>query len=218
MAFCDECGEPMTSNANFCAKCGSRVSGDDSAAASSPSASVLRPATSFSTDPQGASALSVSGRRSSTMKAAFIVTAVMLLIILAVLVRRSTPAREGGDITGATSGIPRTLGVTSPGKLTAEMAQRAVDAWRGGNAPVRVLGVAEEPSQNSATADLEFSRDFRIRDAIFGETFADGPGTATFKHYTDGRWVMTSISCQGKHDSSGTVLLGDSWNTNVEVR
>ena len=102
-------------------------------------------------------------------------------------------------------------------KLTTERVQTAIDTWRGGNPPVKVLGVAEEPSQNSATADLQFSRNFKVQDSFFGPAFADGPGTATFKHYTDGRWVMTNITCRGSH-AGVTGLLGGSWDINIEVR
>ena len=102
----------------------------------------------------------------------------------------------------------------SQGHLTTADAQNAVDRWKKGwldsqikrqesfgvrvtdqalaeleavakkLQAARVVGVQEVPSDNTATAELDMS--------------APPPGYATFVHFTDGRWVMTTVQWKGE--------------------
>lgn len=55
-----------------------------------------------------------------------------------------------------------------------------------------MLGIRELSKENATTADLTFT-DFHLTgDGI--QRIYSGPGTAVFKHYNDGRWVLTDVS------------------------
>jgi RNA polymerase subunit RPABC4/transcription elongation factor Spt4 len=122
-------------------------------------------------------------------KAVWIIGGIAVLIIIGIL------AASGGG-----------------GKLTTERAQQAVSQWSGG---VRVMGVQELPQENAATASLSFSS-FNIREqGLFGMSSTrnySGPGEATFKHFTDGRWVLVKVSTSEAFNS----VWWD--NLNIQVR
>ena len=74
-------------------------------------------------------------------------------------------------------------------KLELEAASKSVVAT------VKVLGVQELPTLNSATADLEMGN-FFSRDT--GRLSVNAiRGQATFVHYTDGRWVLNRVTWDG---------------------
>lgn len=89
-------------------------------------------------------------------------------------------------------------GCSDSGKLTNQIAQRAVTQWAGtGNGNVMVMGVLEVPQENLAKADIQFSRfKYPSKDSMFGNTTTEtysGSGVAIFAHYNDGRWILTQI-------------------------
>lgn len=59
------------------------------------------------------------------------------------------------------------------------------------NAKVTVQGVQEIPQQNMAEADVRYTN---ARAGCGGAAGSWSSGVATFKHYIDGRWVLTKIT------------------------
>jgi tetratricopeptide (TPR) repeat protein len=98
---------------------------------------------------------------------------------------------------------PKTLSAVNNKHLMTAPAQvavdRALDEFVAAfsvdpNAIVIVQGVAENMQDNTASADLTFSHvefDCRIGDIRQGQRWSSGK--ALFKHYTDGRWVLTDL-------------------------
>lgn len=56
---------------------------------------------------------------------------------------------------------------------------------------VAVVGVQEIPAQNAAVADLDMKSFYWRANGSYFTTKL--PGKATFAHYSDGRWVLTTI-------------------------
>lgn len=109
------------------------------------------------------------------------------------------------------------------GTVTTEKAQRAVDRAMDiikgklgnlitPNARARVQGVQELPQQNMAQADVTFLDTVAGSPSCMGLRYRWNHGVATFKRYTDGRWVMT-------HLNTGEIMCGGTWTfNNLEVR
>jgi len=109
--------------------------------------------------------------------------------------------------------------------LTTERAEQAVQQWTlgaficrcngpctaSGGSPVKVTGVQELPQENSAKAILMFEK-APINHSCPGERIYSGPGEAIFSHFTDGRWVLSSISTSEQFN-------GFTWkNLNIDVK
>jgi hypothetical protein len=80
-------------------------------------------------------------------------------------------------------------------KLTQQQAQAALDKWISRESgSVTVSGVQEIPQENSARARLTF-RNLHIEwtEGNPRQMNYSDSGTATFTHYTDGRWVLNQI-------------------------
>jgi hypothetical protein len=101
--------------------------------------------------------------------------------------------------------------VSSPpdnGKLTTEKAQITLTRWVS-EGQVEVRGIQD--SGNAAQADITFTDfHFTLRQDGVPRNYS-GPGTAIFKHYNDGRWVLTNVSTSQGYKS----IRWD--NLNVEV-
>lgn len=114
----------------------------------------------------------------------------------------------------------------SPGTgLTKENAQQAVNTGlvqlpelaarkgmqlQGSDYKAEVLGIQENPTENSATADIKFyNMTFKPPGPLYPMQTLD-KGTASFKRYSDGRWVLTEI-----HSGDGRFL--GSFEMNIEA-
>lgn len=108
--------------------------------------------------------------------------------------------------TSACNGIGAGSGLGSSSALSAARAQTAVNQamqlrftnWRTSGGVVQVQGVQQAGDGSSAQADLTFSN-LRVNCTLVGTNYHDEwqRGTAIFKHYTDGRWVLTQIQVEG---------------------
>ena len=82
--------------------------------------------------------------------------------------------------------------------LSNESAQLIINAWASGNGTVKVLGVHEIPSQNTAEVQLTFTG-FKYKGGLNPLTGTgydwvwNGPGTAGFIHNNDGSWVLREV-------------------------
>lgn len=76
------------------------------------------------------------------------------------------------------------------GKLTSEKAQATIERWAN-SGQVTVRGI-QESNDNTAQADITFTN-FHYGPKGGGAMYS-GPGIAVFKHYSDGRWVLTGVS------------------------
>ena len=96
------------------------------------------------------------------------------------------------------------------GTLTNQKAQHAIDQWAPGIGIKTVLGVLENPAQNTATADLMLKGlkwHPPKRDPVIAYALGPGPtdriyngkATAHFIHYTDGRWILKGIDIPHAH-------------------
>ncbi|HYX28239.1 MAG TPA: hypothetical protein VE863_06710 [Pyrinomonadaceae bacterium] len=98
--------------------------------------------------------------------------------------------KETSSVTSSPSEPPASK--SSSGRLSTAKAQATLDRWiktrEGGT--VVVIGV-QETTQNQDQADIKVTN-FQHK-SWFGPRPFTGPGTATFKHYTDGRWVLTDV-------------------------
>ena len=126
------------------------------------------------------------------MKTAYTLTIILALISLAC---HQQPGREAGS-------PPATQAQTSDsGKLTQAKAQNALDRWLKiegySGASISVVGIRELPQNNSADVDI------RIRNLSWNYDNGyvvqklgcqDCSGVAKFSHYSDGRWVLTSVT------------------------
>lgn len=59
---------------------------------------------------------------------------------------------------------------------------------------VKVSGVRDIPAESSAIADLDMTQLYWDTDGILRLPSKSASGQASFKHYTDGRWVLASVS------------------------
>lgn len=100
------------------------------------------------------------------------------------------------------------------GQITTEKAQQALNQWitRAGRGQVTIVGgVREVPAENAATAELKFSNFIYQSNQTKETRNYSGPGTATFMHYTDGRWVLNKVV-------AGDVWASTSWTPNIDIR
>jgi len=122
--------------------------------------------------------------------------------------------------------IAWTSGCARNRHLTTEAAQSAVDSvaaqmaepWQlEPNATAKVIGVTENEQENTAIADVTFGHFvFRCVEPI-GEHEIDQSwtsGKARFRHYTDGKWVLTDIVS----DNGFFMKCGSAWRGNVAVK
>lgn len=82
------------------------------------------------------------------------------------------------------------------GRLTTEKAKNALDRWNSNRGLVAMKGggVREIPAQSAAIAEISVSNfTFNVKGGGT-KTIASGNGTATFSHFTDGRWVLSKIN------------------------
>jgi hypothetical protein len=100
------------------------------------------------------------------------------------------------------------------GKLTNDKAQNALNTWVGryAGASMIVVGIRELPQENAAIADLRINN-FRFTiDTGYVRMNKECPscsGTARFSHYSDGRWMLTTL----------LTSVGGEWkNINIEAR
>ncbi len=110
-------------------------------------------------------------------------------------------SRSGTSSSSSTSSSSTS---STSGVLTTEKAQNAVNKFASANGSGRITikgGVQEIPSQNAAVAKLNVD-DFTDKD---GKQYKGKEATATFTHYTDGKWVMTKVE----------ISLG-AWNGSVK--
>lgn len=77
-------------------------------------------------------------------------------------------------------------------------------------ARIVIQGIQEKPLENSAVVDVYFlDSDLHYRDAISNFTLNYTVGTATLARYTDGRWVLTTLTVtvsNGHQDSIRTSI------------
>ena len=104
----------------------------------------------------------------------------------------------------------------SGNKLTRERVQDALNGWvKGGT--VTVIGVQEFPSENRASATLEFTNlktaPYHRTGMLEPSTLYSGPAEATLVHYNDGRWVITKL-----HTLPNRQMLPQWDSLNVEVK
>jgi hypothetical protein len=103
------------------------------------------------------------------------------------------------------------VGCTDNQHLSTKKAERILHTWNPqAERSLAVIGVQEFPINNAAQADLAFSKfEFQAAGLTFGpfsikppsKQYFTGTGEATFKRYTDGRWVLTTVRL---HDRDGT--------------
>lgn len=88
------------------------------------------------------------------------------------------------------------------GALTNALAQQAIDQWLPRDGLKQVIGVMDLPQQSMAQADIRlinFTWNSPKNDPITAYALGKGGGphkftaTATFKHYTDGRWILVRV-------------------------
>lgn len=100
------------------------------------------------------------------------------------------------------------------GKITTEKAQQALNKWvtSAGSGQVSIVGgVRELPTENAATAELKLTELTYVSSQTKQTRHYSGAGTATFMHYTDGRWVLSKVTV-------GDVWANTSWTPNIEIR
>ena len=107
-----------------------------------------------------------------------------------------------------------TITASDTGKITTEKAQAALNQWvtSAGSGQVSIVGgVRELPTENAATAELKLTELTYVSSQTKQTRHYSGAGTATFMHYTDGRWVLSKVTV-------GDVWANTSWTPNIEVR
>lgn len=136
-----------------------------------------------------------------------------------VVIGCKSPNNYGGG-SSSYGGESRTSTDSNRGKLTTAKAQDAVDrameAFKSklgdnmdDNAKAVVQGVQEIPEQNMAQAEVRY-----INAAAGCAGVGTVPwksGVATFKHYNDGRWVLTKLS-------TGEMMCYPGADFSIEVR
>jgi len=131
------------------------------------------------------------------MKSVFIKLILLMLISLTLFVgcKQVSDAQRLRDDTSSSS------------DLTVQKAQRALDTWIK-DGQLTVQGVQELPQENAAKVDFMVQR-LEWNEQYIGKKSYQGPGTAVFTHYSDGRWVLTNVRMTND-------LLAQ-WNTNITV-
>ena len=107
-----------------------------------------------------------------------------------------------------------TITASDTGKITTEKAQRALNQWvtSAGSGQVSIVGgVRELPTENAANADLKLTELTYVSSQTKQTRHYSGAGTATFMHYTDGRWVLSKVTV-------GDVWANTSWTPNIDIR
>jgi hypothetical protein len=179
--FCSECGKGIDGDSTFCRHCGAKQ--DLSAA----------PAIRHTLPNPPAATVRTQIRWPIVIVLAVIAVPIVAVvgIVIVVMILNAVSARS-------ISPIPSTVTAPSVANLTTENGQAALNRWMsiadpsGGRVTI-VGGIREVPSQNIATADVQLSN-FHYQSARgYGQRLYSGLGTATFVHYTDGRWVLTRI-------------------------
>lgn len=90
------------------------------------------------------------------------------------------------------SSTPNQPTTSSNGTLTTTSAQAAIDRFVSVNGAGRITikgGVREISSENGAVAELNLEQFIDSK----GRNLTGKPATATFSHYTDGRWALTKV-------------------------
>jgi hypothetical protein len=128
---------------------------------------------------------------------------------------------EGSSVSKAASNEPK----SDVGKLTTAKAQEAVDKalvqirseynhgankiLDGGTASVQ--GIQELPQENAAQADVTYnSITSQCGDGSIREPWKNG--VAVFKHYNDGRWVLTKLT------TNAAIACWATFTVNIEVK
>ena len=107
-----------------------------------------------------------------------------------------------------------TITASDTGKITTEKAQKALNQWitSAGSGQVSIVGgVRELPTENAANADLKLTELTYVSSQTKQTRHYSGAGTATFMHYTDGRWVLSKVTV-------GDVWANTSWTPNIDIR
>jgi hypothetical protein len=121
------------------------------------------------------------------------------------------------------SSVVLNVGCRSSQQLTTTAAQRAVDKALDDMTPkfnlepnsrATVIGIVEDQQTNTATADLKFSHVSFQCAVVFQQVEQRWlTGKALFKHYNDGRWVLTTIV----PEQFATMACGTGWEGNIVV-
>jgi hypothetical protein len=121
-----------------------------------------------------------------------------ILVILIVLLFVGCNPQQGSSGSTSSSSTAN-QSISDKSKLTADRAQRTVNLFvQHHEGSIQVRGVREIPSENSAIADLDISG-VMVPSAWGPPHPYNGPGVATFSHYTDGRWVLTKIQVSNEY-------------------
>lgn len=116
---------------------------------------------------------------------------------------------------------PTDSSIFDDGILTTQKAENALEKWAigarasdcSGNCKVSIVGgVRELPQQNLAVAELKFSEFiYQPRNENVKRIYSE-KGSATFTHYTDGRWVLTNVLM------GDTLYGGTQWKPEIEAQ
>lgn len=128
---------------------------------------------------------------------------------------------EADSDSSAASRSKNTSAADNSSLLTTAAAQRAVDlalqiikkkfgSLMTDNPKAMVQGVRDLPQQNIAIADIAFA-DTAATCSGFPVKYSWNAGTATFKHYTDGRWILTELD-------SGEIMCGGLHTFSIEAK
>jgi hypothetical protein len=98
----------------------------------------------------------------------------------------------------------------SPKALTDDRARKALEQFAAPGT-VSFSGVQEIPQFNSAGVNLTLTN-FRYKSGDTTLTYS-GPASATFTHYTDGRWVLSQVNTE-----SQGMTVGVQFSPNIEVK
>lgn len=126
-----------------------------------------------------------------------VVTCLFAVGVIAVLGCQSDELNQSGAQTAVAQGFEQT--VKPQLKLPS-------------NSTAVITGIVQNNTDNTATADLAF------RNATF-DNYPMGPcelrgGKAIFQHYTDGRWVLTTILTTS---ANGRMCAGGRFHMNIQT-
>jgi|SRR6185369_2090182 len=96
----------------------------------------------------------------------------------------------------------------SSNPLTSERVQTALNKW---HANTKVIGVRENSSDNSATADIVVEN---VTVENYGESARpySGPAVANLKRYTNGKWIISDVVVEFERGGASFVFT-----VNLEV-
>src|ERR1700730_5997790 len=103
---------------------------------------------------------------------------------------KSNPSQSSRNNTNSATPM-----VASTAQLSNDNAQRTLNKWIGDRGSVSLKGIREVPQENVATAELYFGSFRRGGGGKIGRGDSyEGPATAVFVHYNDGRWILRTIT------------------------